>query len=115
MKDIYRIDTSPFCNNNNVVKGDKYRFTVLTSQMIRLEYDDKGIFEDRATQRVLNRNFISQSFKLIDEEENLEIITDHIHLIYDKRKFSKNGLTITVRGNISNYHSIGITEKKLMI
>lgn len=106
MKDIYRIDTSPFCNNNNVVKGDKYRFTVLTSQMIRLEYDDKGIFEDRATQRVLNRNFISQSFKLIDEEENLEIITDHIHLIYDKKKFSKNGLTIKVRGNVSNYHSI---------
>lgn len=106
MNEIYKIDTSPLCNNKNVVEGDKYRFTVLTPQMIRLEYNDNGLFEDRATQKIINRNFNAQSFKVIDEENNLEIITDCIHLIYNKQKFSKNGLTIMVRGNISNYHSI---------
>lgn len=106
MNEIYKIDTSPLCNNENVVEGDKYRFTVLTPQMIRLEYNDNGLFEDRATQRIINRNFNAQSFKVIDEDDNLEIITDCIHLIYNKKKFSQNGLTIMVRGNISNYHSI---------
>ncbi|OOP74801.1 glycoside hydrolase family 31 protein [Clostridium beijerinckii] len=106
MKDIYKITTNPSCNNENVVKGDTYRFTVLTSQMIRLEYSDNGWFEDRATQRVINRNFEMQNFKIIDEEDNLEIITECIHLTYDKKKFSKNGLTIKVRGNISNYNSV---------
>ncbi|EHJ01903.1 glycoside hydrolase family 31 [Clostridium sp. DL-VIII] len=106
MKEIYKIDTSPSCNNKNVVEGDKYRFTVLTPQMIRLEYNDNGLFENRPTQKVINRNFEVQDFKVIDEDDNLEIITDCIHLIYDKKKFSQNGLTIMVRGNISNYHSI---------
>ena len=104
MKDIYKIDTSPMCNIKNVVQGEKYRFTILTSQMIRLEYSEDGIFEDRATQKVINRNFDVQKFKVIDEDKNLEIITDNIHLIYDKNKFSKNGLTMEVE--VSNYKNV---------
>lgn len=106
MNDIYVIETSPLHNAGSIVQGKNYRFTVLTPQMIRLEYSDEGLFEDRATQTVINRDFNVPEFKVIDEEDNLEIITDCVHLIYDKKKFSKNGLIIKVRGNTSAFHSI---------
>lgn len=31
-------------NENAIVKGEKYRFTVLTDRLIRLEYTDDGFF-----------------------------------------------------------------------
>lgn len=106
MKEIYRIKTNPISNSKGIISGEKYRFTVLTSQMIRLEYNENGKFEDRSTQTVIDRNFSVPEFKVIEKQDSLEIITEAIHLTYDKKKFSKNGLTIKVRGNISAYHSI---------
>lgn len=106
MIDIYKTNTNSVCNNKSIVQGDKYRFTVLTPQMIRLEYNEEGIFEDRPTQTVINREFEVPQFSLIDEEDNLEIITECVHLIYDKKKFSKNGLVIKVRGNLTVYYSV---------
>ena len=38
-----------------VVSGNA-RFTVLTSQLIRMEYSDTGVFEDCATLAFVNRN-----------------------------------------------------------
>ena len=32
-----------------VVTSGNARFTVLTPEMVRIEYSDKGVFEDRAT------------------------------------------------------------------
>ena len=74
--------------------------------MIRIEYSKTGIFEDRPTQTVINRDFDVPKFRVIDKDDSLEIITDFVHLTYDKSEFSKNGLNIKVRGNISAYHSI---------
>ncbi|MBR5739346.1 MAG: hypothetical protein IKY02_05090, partial [Lachnospiraceae bacterium] len=43
--------------SDNVVSGEHYRFTVLTDRLIRMEYDENGIFEDRATQHMFYRDF----------------------------------------------------------
>lgn len=40
-----------------VFKGDKYRITVFSDSLIRFEYNDAGIFEDRPTEQVICRNF----------------------------------------------------------
>lgn len=106
MKDIYKLKTSSICKEGSIIKGENYRFTVLTPQMIRIEYSKTGIFEDRPTQTVINRDFDVPKFRVIDKDDSLEIITDFVHLTYDKSEFSKNGLNIKVRGNISAYHSI---------
>lgn len=102
----YRLNTNPVANQDAVVQGPTYRLTVLTSQMIRLEYDESGKFEDRATQSVINRDFPAPEFRVIDKEDSLEIITKNVHLTYDKGVFRKNGLSIQVNGNISKYRSI---------
>ncbi|WP_341465711.1 TIM-barrel domain-containing protein [Clostridium pasteurianum] len=106
MRVIYKMKTHPECHRDAVVQGSNYRFTVLTSKLIRLEYNSKGLFEDRATQTVLNRNFPVPQFEIIDKENSLEIITDDVHMIYNKGKFTKSGLSFQVRGNVTNYHSI---------
>lgn len=32
-----------------IVKGDNYRFSIITPRLIRMEYSENGAFEDRAT------------------------------------------------------------------
>ena len=45
------------CNKACIVQGEKYRFSVLTPFMMRMEYSETGVFEDLQTQTVLNREF----------------------------------------------------------
>lgn len=106
MEELYRIKTEGHAEDAAIIQGEKYRFTVLTEEMIRLEYCEDGKFEDRATQCVLDRKFKVPEYQVIENEESLEIITDKIHLVYNKQKFTDYGLSVQVRGNISVYHSI---------
>ena len=106
MEELYRIKTEGHAEDAAIIQGEKYRFTVLTEEMIRLEYCEDGQFEDRATQCVIDRKFKVPEYQVIENEESLEIITDNIHLVYNKQKFTAYGLSVQVRGNISVYHSI---------
>ena len=106
MEELYRIKTEGHAEDAAIIQGEKYRFTVLTEEMIRLEYCEDGKFEDRATQCVIDRKFKVPEYQVIENEKSLEIITDKIHLVYNKQKFTDYGLSVQVRGNISVYHSI---------
>lgn len=87
-----------------VFEGKKYRISVLTNQLIRLEYSENGYFEDRLTRVVQNRTFTSElSLNVLEDENRLEIITDFLHLHYDKSLFSNSGLFIDVKKNLSAY------------
>ena len=90
-------------NPKCVVQGKNYRFTVLTSQMLRMEYDADGEFEDRPSQVVWNRNFDCPEFTVRDQENCLEIDTEYFHLVYDKKEFSPNHLYIDIKYAFTNY------------
>lgn len=83
----------------NIVKGKHYRFTVLTDRMIRMEYNVKEDFRDCMTQAVVNRAFPLVDFQIIDTEDQLEIITKCLHLIYNKKPFCCSGLYIYMKNN----------------
>lgn len=106
MKDIYKVKTSPRALEDNQITGDHYRITMLTQGLVRLEYSQDGIFEDRATQVVWHRDFPGTDFRMTRTEDGIQIHTSRIHVSYDEREFSSQGLSIQVRGNISAYHSI---------
>jgi len=106
VKPDYRIATRPQADPAAVVQGDQFRITVLTSGLLRLEYSLNGVFEDRASAFALFRDLPVPSFRLIDTDHHLEIVTDRVHLVYDRGPFSTSGLSIQVRGNVSSYHSI---------
>lgn len=102
----WRIETHPKAEAGNVLQGDRWRISVLTEGLIRLEYQPEGCFEDRATQMVWNRDFPPTGFQVQETDAGLEIFTSRIHLIYNRGEFSSNGLSIQVMGNLSPYHSI---------
>jgi len=106
VKPDYRITTRPQADPAAVVQGDLFRITVLTSGLLRLEYSPDGVFEDRASAFALFRDLPVPSFRLIETDHHLEIVTDRVHLVYDRGPFSTSGLSIQVRGNVSSYHSI---------
>lgn len=99
----FRLNLNGKANPQCVVQGKNYRFTVLTAQMLRMEYSEEGEFEDRATQVVWNRNFDTPEFTVSDQPDCLEIDTEYFHLVYDKKEFGKNHLYIDVKYDFTNY------------
>ena len=99
MKDMYKMKTTPICHKEAVVKGDFYRFTVLTSRLIRMEYSKNGEFEDRATQTVINRCFDVPKYSVSDQDGVLKIKTDFIEIRYLKGEFNKNSLSAKFIGD----------------
>lgn len=75
---------NPIANPDAVIVSGNARFTVLTPEMIRIEYSDKGAFEDRATFAIVNRNLDVPSFEKSEDSEYLYINTDKVALKYRK-------------------------------
>lgn len=69
-----------------IFKGQKYRITVLSEILVRLEYSETGNFEDRPTELARFRNFEVPNMEVNDEEKTLTIKTNYFELIYDKEK-----------------------------
>ena len=92
-------------NKNAVIEGKNYRISILTESLLRLEYSEEGVFEDRATQAVLNRNFEVPKFSVYEKDGILTIKTSKIKLEYNQKDFSSNGLSIQAIGNFSHYKS----------
>lgn len=101
----YYSSYQPKAKEESIVKGDHFRFTILTSQLIRVEYSPSGVFNEFQTQTVLNRLFDPVNFDVFETETELKIQTDHVLISYDKKRFSREGLQFKLRGNFSEYHS----------
>ena len=79
----YKLEAHPVSKKEAIIQGDCYRITMLTSALVRLEYNSEGVFEDRATQSVLNRDFPVPEFKVVEDEEELVIYTDSLEIHYN--------------------------------
>ena len=74
--------TNPKANPNAVVQVGNARFTVLTPEIIRIQYSDRQLFEDRATFAVVNRNLPVPQFTMVRENGYLKIQTSALTLTY---------------------------------
>lgn len=72
----------PKALQENIFAGKNYRFTVLTKNLIRMEYAPNGVFEDRASQTVFNRDFAACSYSVKENKGLLTIETDSLRLAY---------------------------------
>lgn len=97
----------------SVIKGDKYRITLLTTQLVRFEYDEEGIFEDRSTKLVNNRKFPNVDYDIWETEEQIEIRTKNLYIYYNKQPFSKHGLYVRINGADSGLHNHWYYGEKL--
>lgn len=71
-------------NKTNVFQGKYYRITILTERLLRLEYNPSGVFEDRLTELVVNRNFPIPQFEVKGNDKLLLITTKYFALTYKK-------------------------------
>lgn len=80
-----------YVNNNSLISdkdayitGNKYRITVLSPRLVRIEYNKNGVFEDRATSLVCNRNFPKTNYSVTEGNTMIEINTGIFTLTYVK-------------------------------
>ena len=65
-----------------MIFGDKLRFTVLTPELIRMEWSEDGVFEDRASLVFINRDLPVPPFKVQKSSRKLTIKTQALTLTY---------------------------------
>lgn len=73
---------NPVANPQAVVVEDQVRFTVLTPRVVRMEWSEKGQFEDRGSLVFLNRGLPVPEFTKEVKGEWLSITTDELQLSY---------------------------------
>ena len=105
MSENYTLRIRPKAREEAVVKGGSYRFTVLTDSLIRMEYQAEGRFTDGATQTVICRDFPVPKYRVTDRDGVLEVVTEKLHLYYDKKPFSPEGLTVQLKEGFHVYGS----------
>ena len=67
-----------------IISGKKYRFTILSDILIRIEYSEKGIFEDRPTEQIQFRRFSVPRYTKQEDGNFLVISTKYFKLEYQK-------------------------------
>ena len=73
---------NPKAAEEAVVVAGNARFSVLTSQLIRMEWSENGAFEDRASLTFINRNLPVPEFKVKKAGKKVTIKTDDVTLTY---------------------------------
>ena len=106
MDPLYRLSATPLAHPDAVVRGDRWRITVLADGLLRLEWSPDGGFEDRASTLAIHRDLPVPNYHVVETPTTVEVLTERFHLTYDRGPFSPAGLQLQVRGNISSYHSV---------
>ena len=91
---LVQAQQTPKADDKAVVVAGNARFTVLTPQLIRMEWSADGVFEDRATLTFVNRKTDVPQFKVTNSRNKVVIRTDKVILTYIKGgKFSAENLS----------------------
>ena len=106
VREHFRPTGNPVADPANVVMGDGYRITLLTDGLVRLEWSASGEFEDRASQAVVDRAFPPTEFQVVETDDRLTIHTARLQLVFDKRPFSTEGLSVQAKGGFRSDTSV---------
>lgn len=87
------------------VSGEHWRISVITEGIIRLEWSADGQFEDRASTLAIHRAQPVPQFQIVQSGDVLELFTERVHLTYNRKEFSAEGLFAKAQGNSSAWHS----------
>ena len=89
---------NPIARPEATVVCGNARFTVLTSRLIRMEWAQDGVFEDRATLAVTNRNLDVPAFKTTRTRNGVTIRTADLTLRYTgPAQFNGRNLSVTFK------------------
>ena len=78
-------------NPESIIKGEKYRITILSDNLYRFEYSETGSFTDLPTELVINRSFDKVEYNKKEDNNYLEITTKYAKIMYTKNKNFDSG------------------------
>ena len=84
----------PLADAKSQVVAGKARFTILMPQLIRMEWAEDGVFEDRATLGVVNRCLPVPAFRVRKHGEGVTIKTESVTLTYKGGPFDEKSLKV---------------------
>ncbi|MCB8928799.1 MAG: DUF5110 domain-containing protein [Ardenticatenaceae bacterium] len=94
----FQLNFDPIANPAAIVVAGSARFTVFTSRLIRLEYEENGRFQDAPSQPFWYRNQPVPQFEQVVKDGRLHIETEHLQLTYKiGKKFTAKNLQITLK------------------
>ena len=91
--------SNPVAKPEATVTCDKARFTVLTDRLIRMEWAEDGVFEDRASLAIVNRDLPVPAFKVKRSGAGVTLKTDKLTLSYKGGKFGPDNLSVSFKLN----------------
>ena len=94
-----RAQDNPVAEPGSMVTYENARFTILTDRLVRMEWAADGVFEDRASLAIVNRNLPVPHFTRSLKDGVLTISTGKITLTYKGGRFAP--------GNLSVKHGMG--------
>src|SRR5215470_4849308 len=95
-----RLPAQPQAHPASMVYAGHARFTVLTSRLLRLEWSENGLFEDRGSLAFPHRHASPPPFRATTEQGVTTITTDALQVRYQHEvgPFSSQNLQITLFG-----------------
>lgn len=102
----FQIPFTPTAHPEAIVRGPQVRFTVLTSRLIRLEYNPDDGVEDRPSQAFWYRQQPVPAFHADQSRGTIEIETEDLHLHYriSDEGFQAATLSITLKKTGAVWH-----------
>lgn len=107
----FKMNQNSKAKPENIISGNNFRITILSERLIRFEYNETGIFEDRATELVINRDFDKVNFKKMIMDNTLFISTNYFRLVYKLEKpfgsnkmFSDSNLKVDILGTNKTWY-----------
>lgn len=95
---------APMPNSQSVITYGNARFTILTSRLIRIEYDPEGLFDDRPSQVFWYRDQPIPQYKVKKSSNEIMIETNDLILNYKLgESFSQASLSILMKKENINW------------
>ena len=91
---LFAENLEPKADPAAVVTEGNARFTILTDRLIRMEWAEDGIFEDRASLAIVNRHLPVPKYKVTRSGGLLTIVTDKLTLTYKGGRFDADNLKV---------------------
>ena len=102
--------------NSSIIFVNDTRITLLTDSLFRIETNKDKIYEDRATQSIINRKLDEVEYKVKSSKKFLFIETSKVVLKFNKKK--QKALTVTFKDNnttskVNNKNNLKSTKRTL--
>ena len=103
-KDTFAFKTEPKTDAKYTFIKDNFRFSILTSRLLRVEFSQNMNFCDEATQAVLFRNFDSPEFKIEESKSTVQIKTKDAEFNFDLKSKSMKSVKINNQKPVTDFN-----------